>query len=58
MIVKERMKRIASHESEDKYYKDTQDKEIVHPHVHVRIPCYDLTPVSVFTVDLRIARRA
>ena len=34
------------------------DKEIVHPHVLVRIPCYDLTPVSVFTVDLRIARRA
>ena len=33
------------------------DKEIVHPHVLVRIPCYDLTPVSVFTVGLRIARR-
>ena len=32
-------------------------KEIVHPHVLVRIPCYDLTPVSVFTVGLRIARR-
>ena len=32
-------------------------KEIVHPHVLVRIPCYDLTPVSVFTVGLRITRR-
>jgi hypothetical protein len=32
------------------------DKEIVHPHVLVRIPCYDLSPVSDFTVVPRITQ--
>ena len=50
---------LASHTPEDDFLViSIFDKEIVHPHVLVRIPCYDLTPVSVFTVDLRIARRA
>ena len=47
---------LTSHTPEDNEFHI--DKEIVHPHVHVRIPCYDLTPVNVFTVDLRITRRA
>ncbi len=29
-------------------------KEVVHPHVLVRIPCYDLSPVNVSTMDPRI----
>ena len=33
-------------------------KEIVHPHVLVRIPCYDLTPVSTSTMDPNIASGA
>ena len=34
------------------------DKEIVHPHVLVRIPCYDFSPVSDFTMDPNIASGA
>lgn len=48
---------LAPHSPEDKFCR-TKDKEIVHPHVLVRIPCYDLSPVSAFTMDLRITRRA
>ena len=48
---------ILSHSTEDKCLFCEKYKEIVHPHVLVRIPCYDLTPVNVFTVGLRIARR-
>ena len=33
-------------------------KEIVHPHVLVRIPCYDLTPVSTSTMDPNITSGA
>ena len=32
--------------------------EIVHPHVLVRIPCYDLSPVSDYTMDPDIASGA
>ena len=31
-------------------------KEIVQPHVHLRIPCYDLSPVSSSTMDPLITR--
>jgi hypothetical protein len=55
--VKER-ERIPFHTPEDDVFRVILiDKEIVHPHVLVRIPCYDLTPVNVFTVGLRITRR-
>jgi hypothetical protein len=32
--------------------------EIVHPHVLVRIPCYDLSPVSDFAMDPNITSGA
>ena len=25
-------------------------KEVIHPHLPVRIPCYDLTPIAGFTL--------
>ena len=31
--------------------------EIIHPHVLVRIPCYDLSPVSDFTMGRNITSR-
>ena len=33
-------------------------KEIVHPQVLLRIPCYDLSPVSIFTLDPNITSGA
>ena len=27
-------------------------KEVIHPHVLVRIPCYDLTPITSPTLDV------
>jgi hypothetical protein len=29
-------------------------KEVIHPQVLLRIPCYDLSPVSIFTMDPNI----
>ena len=29
-------------------------KEVIHPHVLVGIPCYDLTPVTNPTLDIRL----
>ena len=26
-------------------------KEVIHPHLPVRIPCYDFTPITVHTLD-------
>ena len=26
-------------------------KEVIQPQVHLRLPCYDLTPVAASTVD-------
>ncbi len=26
------------------------EKEVIHPQVHLRIPCYDFTPISGFTL--------
>ncbi len=33
-------------------------KEVVHPHVLVRIPCYDLSPVNTSTMDPHITQGA
>ena len=27
-------------------------KEVIHPHLPVRIPCYDLTPIAGFSIGL------
>ena len=43
--------------SEDNF-KGIQYKEIVHPQVLLRIPCYDLSPVSIFTMDPNITSGA
>ena len=32
-------------------------KEVIHPHLPVRIPCYDLTPIISPTLGLREAAR-
>ena len=26
-------------------------KEVIHPHLPVRIPCYDFTPITIHTLD-------
>ena len=40
------------------YQKTLSLKEIVHPQVLLRIPCYDFSPVSTFTMDPDITSRA
>jgi len=32
-------------------------KEVIHPHLPVRIPCYDFTPVTDHTVDACLPKR-
>ena len=30
----------------------SKDKEVIQPQVHLGLPCYDLTPVMNFTVEI------
>ncbi len=34
-------------------HQDNSSKEVIHPHLPVRIPCYDLTLIAGFTLVLR-----
>jgi hypothetical protein len=38
------------HQKTKKLEKEKSIKEIVHPQVLLRIPCYDFSPVSIFTM--------
>ena len=58
MFVNEQRFITTQHQKKTHTYIWDYRKEIVHPHVLVRIPCYDLTPVSTSTMDPNIASGA
>lgn len=33
-------------------------KEVIHPHIPVGVPCYDLTPITSPTLDASLTRLA
>ena len=47
-----------AHNQHTKKVKVSKLKEVVHPHVLVRIPCYDLSPVNASTMDPHITQGA